>query len=405
MSDDMRSGSEPRERNAASCFRRRRLFGLLAAAPLKPAPAAKQPDWTDVWRDVAGRRAVASGRWYSADGQRQVVLLLALILLPSGAAQAACPYASHTLPQLAPPSGVRGMLSGFNWSIFGSGLGPTLIKSAVGPSSITGYPDLASIPFSLRTSTSASAAARCRRSDPEAPWTTTPSRNDDNRFGGRDPENCLHLASFSIHLIWPAVRFGSKSDGDTTRKDMSAKGDRALAVIACSKILGETAASKSKFFALRSWVANSAFVARSMASPSRTLTLLVSSPWRLAPMRANWTSSPTPSATSTVPKALPHLPGIDSWGASQNARITSAIRPNMRIIAPRHPHHSQASAESSNSSSLAFFTAFFRRQSGNSPKNFWPWVVVMVAAFFAFLLLADSAVPVSPAPRIDRGRG
>jgi hypothetical protein len=61
-----------------------------------------------------------------------------------------------------------------------------------------------------------------------------------------------HPAMESIALICPAVLLGSKSVGDTTKKGVPAKGFSADDVSPCSNILGETAASISKFFACNS---------------------------------------------------------------------------------------------------------------------------------------------------------
>jgi hypothetical protein len=75
----------------------------------------------------------------------------------------------------------------------------------------------------------------------------TPSLNTN---GGclRDSVRRVQFACMSMYLICPAVRFGSKSGGDSTTNGSPANCDNASAVSPCSKILGESAASNDSFF-------------------------------------------------------------------------------------------------------------------------------------------------------------
>src|SRR5258708_19929 len=95
---------------------------------------------------------------------------------------------------------------------------------------------------------------------PTHPWTETPSENGSGMV--IVPENFCHLACLSINLICPAVLFGSKSDGETTRKEISENGSSFFAVMVCSSIRGDIALSNAKFFAFNCSVSFASFAAR-----------------------------------------------------------------------------------------------------------------------------------------------
>lgn len=162
--------------------------------------------------------------------------------------------------------------------------------------------------------------------------------------------------------------------------------NRRLASFVSSSTRAKSAvAARSLAIAMRS----SRYPFANSTSRTRSFDRLVNSPWRRAPILANWTSAPTPSATSIVAKTVPQRPAMLVWSGAHAVRITSAIKPAMSNIAPRQPHDSHALSDASNSSLLAFFTPFGRRQSGNIFPRFWWGVAGSVVGFFAILWLAN----------------
>jgi hypothetical protein len=151
----------------------------------------------------------------------------------------------------------------------GSGFGPTstittLRGPAVGgyaggiglPSSSmknSGYPNLDAMLLVLRIDINAFAASYagspCLATFPIM-WAMTPSGNANGCLSGVVYRT--HFAWSNTYRTWPAVRFGSKSDGEITTNGTPANLSSSLAVSPCSKILGEMATSNERFLALNS---------------------------------------------------------------------------------------------------------------------------------------------------------
>ncbi len=124
-------------------------------------------------------------------------------------------------------------------------------------------------------------------------------------------------------------------------------------------------------------------------SASSCRDLLVSSCWRLNPIRLNWISPPTPTTTKKSATVGPHIPQKESYEGWTKAIANSAINPANNNPPQPHPHASHDSADASRSSSWAFITPFLRRHAGNDFRSFCVGIAVRGLMVAVLLQVTD----------------